>query len=47
MFRQIGKFDCWIFWEFKSARIPLDIPAIEYYRAHGVEINVVGQYYND
>jgi hypothetical protein len=42
-----GAFDCWIFWDNgKSARYPLDITAIEWYRKHGVTVNVVGYYDN-
>jgi len=42
---QFGKFDCWVFWKNGfSARIPLDIPAITFYRRHGVSVDVVGEY---
>jgi len=42
-----GKFDCWIYWKNdKSCRMPLDIPAINYYRRIGVDVHVVGEYNN-
>ena len=42
---QFGRFDCWIFWKSdKHCRIPLDLPAIYWYREHGVAVDIVGEY---